>query len=64
MLVRKIIEGKPIHDVFTVRADQPIMEVAKVLANDVRAERGFRELIDFVLGPTGVPYDWEYGSEG
>jgi hypothetical protein len=34
-----------------------------VLANDVRAERGFRELVDFVLGPTGVPYDWEYGSE-
>jgi CubicO group peptidase (beta-lactamase class C family) len=34
-----------------------------ILANDVRAERGFRELVDFVLGPTGVPYDWEYGSE-
>lgn len=35
-----------------------------ILANDVRAERGFRELVDFVLGPTGVPYEWEYGSEG
>lgn len=32
-----------------------------ILSNDVRAERGFRALADFVLGPTGVPYDWEYG---
>ncbi|MDG2525571.1 serine hydrolase [Stenotrophomonas sp. HITSZ_GD] len=33
-----------------------------VLGNDVRAEKGFAELVEFVLGPTGVPYDWEYGT--
>ncbi|HYG06620.1 MAG TPA: serine hydrolase domain-containing protein [Stenotrophomonas sp.] len=32
-----------------------------LLANDVRAEGGFSELTDFVLGPSGAPYDWEYG---
>jgi len=33
-----------------------------VLGNDVRAEKGFAELTRFVLGDTGVPFDWEYGS--
>lgn len=33
-----------------------------ILSNDVRAERGFRDLAEYVLGPTGVPYDWEYGD--
>jgi CubicO group peptidase (beta-lactamase class C family) len=33
-----------------------------ILANDVRAEAGFGELVRFVLGDTGVPYDWEYGD--
>lgn len=33
-----------------------------ILSNDVRAERGFRDLVEFALGATGVPYDWEYGS--
>lgn len=33
-----------------------------VLSNDVRAEKGFSELVRFVLGDTGVPYDWEYGD--
>jgi CubicO group peptidase (beta-lactamase class C family) len=33
-----------------------------ILANDVRAETGFAELVKFVLGATGVPYDWEYGD--
>lgn len=33
-----------------------------ILSNDVRAERGFGDLVEFVLGPTGVPYDWEYGN--
>ena len=32
-----------------------------ILANDVRAEGAFPELVKFVLGDTGVPYDWEYG---
>jgi CubicO group peptidase (beta-lactamase class C family) len=34
-----------------------------ILANDVRAEAGFAELVRFVLGDSGVPYDWEYGSQ-
>lgn len=32
-----------------------------ILANDVRTEKAFPELVKFVLGDTGVPYDWEYG---
>ncbi len=32
-----------------------------ILANDVRAEKAFPHLVKFVLGETGVPYDWEYG---
>ena len=27
------------------------------------AERGFAELVRFVLGETGVPYGWEYGRD-
>ena len=33
-----------------------------LLANDVRAERAFTDLVRFVLGETGVPYGWEYGD--
>ena len=33
-----------------------------ILANDVRAEPGFAELVAYILGPTGVPFDWEYGT--
>lgn len=33
-----------------------------ILANDVRAESGFADLVIAILGQTGVPYDWEYGS--
>ncbi len=33
-----------------------------VLANDVRAEAGFAGLVRFILGDTGVPYDWEYAN--
>jgi CubicO group peptidase (beta-lactamase class C family) len=33
-----------------------------ILSNDVRSERGFPELVKFILGETGVPYDWEYGD--
>jgi CubicO group peptidase (beta-lactamase class C family) len=33
-----------------------------ILANDVRAEAGYPDLIKFLLGDTGVPYDWEYGN--
>ena len=34
-----------------------------ILSNDVRAEAGFADLVRFILGDTGVPYDWEYGDE-
>jgi CubicO group peptidase (beta-lactamase class C family) len=34
-----------------------------LLANDVRAEARFSDLVRFVLGDTGVPYDWEYGDQ-
>jgi hypothetical protein len=33
-----------------------------ILSNDVRAEAGFRGLVKFILGDTGVPYDWDYGD--
>jgi hypothetical protein len=33
-----------------------------ILANDVRAEAGFAELVEFILGDTGVPFKWEYGD--
>jgi CubicO group peptidase (beta-lactamase class C family) len=33
-----------------------------ILSNDVRSEAGFAELAGFILGDTGVPYDWEYGD--
>jgi hypothetical protein len=34
-----------------------------ILSNDVRAEAGFADLVKFILGDTGVPYDWEYGDQ-
>ena len=33
-----------------------------ILSNDVRAESGYADLVRFILGDTGVPYDWEYGD--
>lgn len=33
-----------------------------VLGNDVRGENAFPALMRFILGETGVPYDWEYGA--
>jgi len=33
-----------------------------ILANDVRAEAGFGDLVRFILGDTGVPFEWEYGD--
>lgn len=32
------------------------------MSNDVRAEAGFAGLVDFILGDTHVPLDWEYGD--
>ncbi len=33
-----------------------------ILSNDVRTESGFARIVNFILGDTGVPYDWEYGD--
>jgi hypothetical protein len=33
-----------------------------ILSNDVRSEAGFSDLVKFILGDTGVPFDWEYGD--
>jgi CubicO group peptidase (beta-lactamase class C family) len=33
-----------------------------ILSIDVRAEAGYSELVKFVLGDTGVPFDFEYGD--
>ena len=33
-----------------------------ILANDVRAEAAFAELVQFILGDTGIPYEWEYAD--
>jgi len=33
-----------------------------ILSNDVRAEADYADLVRFVLGDTGIPYDWEYGD--
>lgn len=33
-----------------------------ILSNDVRAESAYADLVRFILGDTGVPYDWEYGD--
>ncbi len=34
-----------------------------ILGNDVRAEAAFPALVRFVLGETGVPWEWEYGKK-
>jgi len=34
-----------------------------LLANDARAEASFADLVRFLLGETGVPYDWEYAGQ-
>src|SRR5665213_198662 len=33
-----------------------------ILSNDVRSEGAFADLVRFILGDTGVPYEWEYGA--
>ncbi|MEO7412411.1 MAG: hypothetical protein ABIZ81_03565 [Opitutaceae bacterium] len=43
-----------------IAAGQPAVVL---LSNDVRAEAGFADLVRFILGETGVPYEWEYGEQ-
>jgi CubicO group peptidase (beta-lactamase class C family) len=42
--------------------DQGKLKLDTPSRDDVRSEAGFAELVRFILGDTGVPYDWEYGD--
>ena len=33
-----------------------------ILGNDLRAEAAIPYLVDYILGPAGVPWEWEYGE--
>jgi CubicO group peptidase (beta-lactamase class C family) len=33
-----------------------------ILSNDVRSEKAFPKLVDAILGPTGLPWRWEYSA--
>jgi CubicO group peptidase (beta-lactamase class C family) len=52
-------DGQTANTVVCIEAGQ---RCVVILSNDVRAEAGFGELVKFILGDTGVPYDWEYGD--
>jgi hypothetical protein len=52
-------DGQTANSVVCVEASQ---RCVVILSNDVRSEAGFAELVRFILGNTGVPYDWEYGD--
>ena len=46
-----------------IKLDTPIADdLDDPLPNDVRAGAGYGELVRFILGDTGVPYDWEYAT--
>jgi CubicO group peptidase (beta-lactamase class C family) len=52
-------DGGTANTVVCIEAGQ---RCAVILSNDVRSEAGFADLVGFILGDTGVPYDWEYGD--
>jgi hypothetical protein len=52
-------DGQTANTMVCVEASQ---RCVVILSNDVRAEAGFAELVKFILGDTGVPYEWEYGD--
>jgi CubicO group peptidase (beta-lactamase class C family) len=52
-------DGQTANTVVCIEAGQ---RCAVILSNDVRSEAGFADLVRFILGDTGVPYDWEYGD--
>jgi len=52
-------DGQTANTLVCLRASQ---RCVVILANDVRAEAGFAALVTAVLGATGVPYAWEYGT--
>jgi CubicO group peptidase (beta-lactamase class C family) len=52
-------DGATANSVVCVEAGQ---RCVVILSNDVRSEAGFADLVRFILGDTGVPYEWEYGD--
>jgi CubicO group peptidase (beta-lactamase class C family) len=52
-------DGQTANTMVCVEAKQ---RCVVILSNDVRSEAGFKDLVRFILGDTGVPYDWEYGD--
>jgi CubicO group peptidase (beta-lactamase class C family) len=52
-------DGQTANTMVCIEASQ---RCVVILSNDVRSEAGFADLVRFILGDTGVPYDWEYGS--
>ena len=52
-------DGQTANTMVCIEASQ---RCVVILSNDVRSEAGFADLVRFILGDTGVPYDWEYGA--
>jgi CubicO group peptidase (beta-lactamase class C family) len=52
-------DGQTANTIVCIEASQ---RCVLVLSNDVRSEMGFADLVGFILGDTGVPFDWEYGD--
>jgi CubicO group peptidase (beta-lactamase class C family) len=52
-------DGQTANTMVCIEASQ---RCVVILSNDVRSEAGFPDLVRFILGDTGVPYDWEYGN--
>lgn len=52
-------DGQTANTMVCIEASQ---RCVLILSNDVRSEAGFAELVKFILGDTGVPYDWEYAD--
>ena len=52
-------DGQTANTMVCIEASQ---RCVLILSNDVRSEAGFAELVRFILGNTGVPYEWEYGD--
>jgi len=52
-------DGQTANTMVCIEASQ---NCVLILSNDVRSEAGFADLVKFILGNTGVPYDWEYGD--
>ena len=52
-------DGQTANTMICIEANQ---RCVVILSNDVRSEASFADLVRFILGDTGVPYDWEYGD--